>query len=650
MVDRSRLVKMRILNIGCIGPSGLTIDIDNILCLVGPNNAGKSTVLHAYELAVGTEKFNHEADLSLQAGDLPAAVEIWVHLPQGIENVAEKWKVAEDGLLLVRSKWEWSKNTGWSKVRTTWDPEIPGYSLDDRASGLDAVFNSRLPVPFRIGSLDDPRQEHQKLLTLVLQPVADRITKLLSDETSDLKKAISSVSQHAQLPVSEERERLNQLKRDLNKSHNEIFPDLSIDFDINIGQIEINPITLLLKNSSLQFKEWESQVKWSQQGTGSQRALFWTMLQVRSKLKAVAEIAEKRAKTVDDERKAIDKLRKEAEKAKKEDTKIAKAEEIKLHESKIAELSKVDTIQSDTTQENGLSLPGFMLLIDEPEVGLHPNAIRSASRYLYNLAEDPAWQIMLATHSPVFIDPMNDHTTIVRLDRSANQPSPLIYRSNTPNFDANEKDALKMLNRFEFSVAEMFFGQYPIIVEGDTEFAVFETIIARHIDQFPTSKKPIFIRARGKFTILLIVRILKEFKVPFSILHDSDFPLRSDGKTNGIWNENSKIAKIIQEIRDTGLRIVHRVSIPNFELSYLPIHKTSEGFLISTPSEDKPWHAYEMVKSNPTIESSVMALLKDLINPESDESQFPGDFEKGLFAGLQSWANSNSINDARLGK
>ena len=51
MLDRSRLVRLKITNIGCVGPEGLVIELDDILCLVGPNNTGKSTVLRAYELA-----------------------------------------------------------------------------------------------------------------------------------------------------------------------------------------------------------------------------------------------------------------------------------------------------------------------------------------------------------------------------------------------------------------------------------------------------------------------------------------------------------------------------------------------------------------------------------------------------------------------
>lgn len=59
---RSKLLSLTIKNLGCIGNEGLTIDLDNILCLVGQNNSGKSTVLRAYELAVGTQTYSREKD------------------------------------------------------------------------------------------------------------------------------------------------------------------------------------------------------------------------------------------------------------------------------------------------------------------------------------------------------------------------------------------------------------------------------------------------------------------------------------------------------------------------------------------------------------------------------------------------------------
>ncbi len=648
MPDTSRLVRMRVCNLGCIGPEGCEIALDSVLCLVGANNTGKSTILRAYELALGTATFEPANDLCRRAGDAPATVEIWVHIPEGMANIAEKWKEREGDLRLVRSKWEWRNETGWSKIRTTWNPEAGEYSADDKASGLDTVFNSRLPVPFRIGSLEDPDAEHKKLLTLVLQPIAENIQKQMANADSELRKTIAVVGELARAPVDEERGRLDGLRTDLNRSHNAIFPDLRMDFDIGIGEVEINPLQMLLKNSKLKFTDWLDEVSWAQQGTGSQRALFWTMLQVRSRLKTIADIADQNQKSIDDLRKRVKKLQGDAEKVKKEETKQAKYEEILQIEQQIAALSQAKPEELLAKQAQELSLPGYMLLIDEPEVALHPNAIRAASRYLYNLTDDRAWQAILATHSPLFIDPLHDHTTIVRLARSEANPTPKTYRSDSATFSPDEKENLKILNRFDQGLAEMFFGQLPVIIEGDTEYAAFELLMNKYPDQFPLSRKPVLVRARGKHTMLLIMQILSEFRVPFAILHDADSPLRSDGKANGSWDANVKIHEAIGRIRKQGVRVVHRVSMPGFEYVHLPLQHSKDGELIETSPKDKPWRIVQAIKEDEKVAASILSVLTDLISSESGESPYPDNFEKMLLAEVQAWAKIHCPKDLRF--
>jgi putative ATP-dependent endonuclease of OLD family len=102
---------MHVKNIGCIGVDGLTIELDEIVCLVGANNAGKTTVLRAYEMAVKQSELRLE-DLNRNSNGKPASVELWVHIPKAAANVDEKWKEQADDLLLVRSKWEWPANGG----------------------------------------------------------------------------------------------------------------------------------------------------------------------------------------------------------------------------------------------------------------------------------------------------------------------------------------------------------------------------------------------------------------------------------------------------------------------------------------------------------------------------------------------------------
>src|SRR5690606_19817711 len=100
MPNRSRLVRLSLKNIGCVGDEGLTIELDNIVCLVGRNNAGKSTVLRAYELAHGAESFTPSRDLCQWCPEgAPAEVQLEVHIPADIANVDAKWKIQEGDLL-----------------------------------------------------------------------------------------------------------------------------------------------------------------------------------------------------------------------------------------------------------------------------------------------------------------------------------------------------------------------------------------------------------------------------------------------------------------------------------------------------------------------------------------------------------------------
>ena len=75
----------------------------------------------------------------------------------------------------------------------------------------------------------------------------------------------------------------------LSQSHSKIFPSLGIEFSIGISDINFKPMLALLSGSTMKFKEWEQEIDWLNQGTGSRRALFWSLLQIRSKIKAIAD-------------------------------------------------------------------------------------------------------------------------------------------------------------------------------------------------------------------------------------------------------------------------------------------------------------------------------------------------------------------------
>ncbi|MBU1397493.1 MAG: ATP-dependent endonuclease [Proteobacteria bacterium] len=195
----------------------------------------------------------------------------------------------------------------------------------------------------------------------------------------------------------------------------------------------------------------------------------------------------------------------------------------------------------------------------------------------------------------------------------------------------------------------MFFGQLPVLVEGDTEYAAFELLMNKYPDQFPLSRKPVLVRARGKHTMLLIMRILSEFRVPFAILHDADTPLRRNGSANGAWTANKVIYEAIQAIRARGVRVVHRISVPGFEYAHLPLQHAKDGDLIETNSKDKPWRAVQIIKQDAKVETSILSVLTDLTSSESEEALFGGDFLKAIMDEVQKWATQYCPKDLRFG-
>lgn len=600
-MERSRLVRMHIQNIGCIGNEGVTIELDDIVCLVGANNAGKTTVLRAYELAILQERLNIE-DFNHNSDGKPAIVELWVHIPENAANVDEKWKEKTDnGLLLVRSKWEWPIEGG-KPTRYTWDPIEKEYSEDGKAAGLDNVFNSRLPKPFRIGSLDNPQEEHKKLLTLVLEPIINKYKEIMNDKNSELSSKIRELTELACQPISDMNEDINKIQNEIAKSYSKIFSNSGINLNIGISDIGFDPEKLLLSGSRIDITESNSSsVRWNQQGTGSQRALFWSILQVRSVLNQISDV-----------RKELQKLKTKKSLSAKDQDKIAALE------------NKLSQNTSDET-----FLPGYMLLIDEPETALHPSAVRAAKEYLYGLANEAGWQVMLSTHHPAFVDPLKDHTTIVRLHRSDKHGSPNIYKSDEMNFDEEEKNNLKALMVFDSNVSEIFFGNKVIIVEGDTEFASFNEVMNINSEKYPIEQRPLIIRARGKVTIAILVKILTHFKISFSVLHDIDSPRTKNGdKHNPAYSINQKITDVVKNAREKGLNVTYRCSCPNFE----------EHHEMELPSKDKPFESWKAVKNNSVIRTSIESLLQDLLTenpniPECDGSKYDQI--------LREWVNQN---------
>ncbi|GHT95647.1 hypothetical protein FACS1894116_11480 [Betaproteobacteria bacterium] len=212
---------------------------------------------------------------------------------------------------------------------------------------------------------------------------------------------------------------------------------------------------------------------------------------------------------------------------------------------------------------------------------------------------------MITTHSPVFIDLAKDNTTVVRVERRNDNQihSVTLYRPTAAQLDMDDRANLKALNACDPYVNEFFFGGSIVVVEGDTEFTAFSMLKAENPAKYGNVH---IIRARGKGSILTILKILNQFSSVYAVLHDSDTP-QAKNKANPAWGVNASIRSAI-EGSNARTKIRHVVSVTNFETALFGVEATS----------DKPYNTMLRLDASASQRQLARELLDALIDDASD--------------------------------
>jgi hypothetical protein len=166
----------------------------------------------------------------------------------------------------------------------------------------------------------------------------------------------------------------------------------------------------------------------------------------------------------------------------------------------------------ESCSSNGLG--GLLLLIEEPELYLRPQA----QRYLYRLLREFSLagnQVIYSTHSPAFLNVtrMDELVFVERLPVTgthALQPEPV----------SNDED-FRVMTEFDAARSELFLAHAAVLVEGLTEKLVLPFVFAalgHDVDREAIS----IIECGGKPNIPLFARICRAAGIPFVVLHDSD--------------------------------------------------------------------------------------------------------------------------------
>jgi hypothetical protein len=173
-------------------------------------------------------------------------------------------------------------------------------------------------------------------------------------------------------------------------------------------------------------------------------------------------------------------------------------------------VSVIDAIESCCAR--GLS--GLLLLIEEPELYLRPQA----QRYLYRLLREFSLsgnQAIYSTHSPAFLNVarLDELVFVERLPQTgtrALQPEPV-----------SADEDFRVMTEFDAARSELFLARAVVLVEGLTEKLVLPFVFSAV--GYDADREAIsIIECGGKPNIPLFVRICRATGIPFVVVHDSD--------------------------------------------------------------------------------------------------------------------------------
>ncbi len=501
-----KLIELQIKNFGCIDENGITIKIDDIVVLIGPNNVGKTTSIRAYEMFANSGTILKIDDFYQNNENNPVEIAgVFGEITnEDKQQIGEKWIYKNnDKQDVIKYKWRWEKSGVKGEKYSWYDKE--GKWEKGGMGGWDSKIASCIPVPLKISPFDDSIQLENKIVELLTSAVKENV----KNDQSKVAKLLDQVNDLANEVKKQIAEELNKTTSRLQKNLNEVFPEHNVDIAPQADKIEVDKILATGTHLNVAGNDGKY-YPLANQGSGLQRAFLW------SAIEALADTGKMK--------------------------------------------SGRSTIESEKPK---------MLLVEEPESFLHPPAVRLAREALYKIAELDNWQVMITTHSPIFIDVSKPHTTIIRVEK--NEGATKIFSTEKAQFSDKGRERLQMIRNCHPTINEFFFANKVILVEGDTEQVTFSQVKEERVT---------IINCRGKANIPMFEKILNHFGVEYIAVHDLDTPKsKRDGKfiKNSMWTINEKII----EEANKGLNGKVIVNIPDFERQFF-------GYL---QSGDKPYNA-----------------------------------------------------------
>ena len=159
-----------------------------------------------------------------------------------------------------------------------------------------------------------------------------------------------------------------------------------------------------------------------------------------------------------------------------------------------------------------------VLLYEEPEAYMHPNAITDLAYDLRGFARIPNQQVIATTHSGHMVsENVVDMCGLIRVDKQNG-----LTRIHQNKIPASELELAKNLVYFDRPRSDIFFANKVVLVEGPTEYNLYNYLKKRGDLPHSLTRDVTLIDSIGKWPMPYFQKILNSYNIHHSVLYDTD--------------------------------------------------------------------------------------------------------------------------------
>lgn len=230
-----------------------------------------------------------------------------------------------------------------------------------------------------------------------------------------------------------------------------------------------------------------------------------------------------------------------------------------------------------------------LLLIDEPELYLHPQAIEQVRSGLKILSKN-GYQVVFTTHSPQMI-PSEDikYTLLIRKNENGTHARERLINA-VQEAEREATSQFELLFSLEYS-NQILFSEKVLLTEGKTEKRLLPHLFTKFHNKTLGQSKIAFTELGGSGSVFKSMQVLNRMNLPCKAIVDLDFAFK----------EASKNGLLVDGVNDSDFLICKNKFTENSDISTSEDGLPKNGIL-------KASEAYEWLAAQADIQNNILNL------------------------------------------